>query len=467
MNRQHSEYDLAKDPPHSLEGEMCTIGSLLLDGNMLAMIPWLTPGDFWDNRHRVIFAAIRELHEDSRPVDLVTVPEWLRVSSSLEGVGGLPYLAQLAESVPAAVNIEHYAAMVKRTAAQRKLISFCNKVAKKCWEDKIGSEWEEMIAEVQKEVLEITTTTTTTTDCTIAQAVKEASQEVQDEIAGTAIRLNTEFWELDNKLLGLRAEEFYVVGARPGMGKSAFAANLARNIAKTGKPVGFISLEMGRAQIGRRVLSDVCNVEAHLLNSGHLPPGGAHILSLGEEAVKDWPFFVDDKCNSLWDVASTCRRWARVHNVRFIVVDYLQLVEVDGKASREQEVSTVTRKLKNLARELKIPIMGLSQLNRESPNRQDKRPIITDLRESGAIEQDADCVMFLHREDYYRKPSVLNPPTNIAEVIIAKRRNGQTGTVNLKWSGAFTRFSDPETGNVVESHHEPYQQQEILPEAPF
>lgn len=429
-------------PPQNLEAEQAVLGAIFLEPSSLTVASEiLIPEDFYRLAHQKIFAVMLKLSDSGKAVDLITVTEELAAADILEDVGGVSYLSELAGSVPTAANIQFYAKIVEEKSILRRLIRTATEIAQDGYQRE--DEVDELLNEAEKKIMEISSRKTTGG----FQSIKDVLIRTYDNIemlhnrAGDVTGLATGFVELDKMTAGFQRNDLIIVGARPSMGKTAFALNIAQNVAtKTGENVAIFSLEMGAEQLVMRMLCAEGNIDSQRLRTGTLTDEDWGKLTMAMGSLSNAGIYIDDTPGvRVQDIRSKCRRLKQEHGLGMVIIDYLQLILGSGKSSdnRQQEVSEISRSLKQLARELEIPVIALSQLSRGVEQRQDKRPIMSDIRESGSIEQDADIIAFLYRDDYYNKDS---ENQNIIEIIIAKQRNGPTGTVSLAFLKEYNKF---------------------------
>lgn len=432
---------ISRIPPHNIEAEQSVLGSMLLDREAVAVAAdGLKPEDFYMDAHKEIFEAMVEIFDRGEPVDLVTVVEELRQRATLDAVGGVSYITDLSMTVPSTANIKYYVGIVEEKSILRRLISACNEVIRESYEAR--EDIELIVDHAEKKIFEVTQKNTTTDFEPIKTVLLDTYAKIEElsKNKGKVIGIPTGFVDLDQKTSGLQPSDFILVAARPSMGKTSFVLNVAQYAAlHANVPTAIFSLEMSKEQLVQRMLSSESNVELQKIRTGELTEEEWIKLVEAAGPLSQAPIFIDDTPGiSVMEMRSKARRLKMEKGLGLIVIDYLQLMSGRGKSeNRQQEISEISRSLKALARELSVPVITLSQLSRAPEARTDHRPMLSDLRESGAIEQDADVVMFLYRDEYY------NPDTekkNIAEVIIAKQRNGPTGTVELVWLGQFTKF---------------------------
>lgn len=432
---------MGRIPPQSIEAEQSVLGAMLLDKEAIASATEiLTLEDFYKEVNGAIFDAIVKIYQRGEPVDLITLPEQLKNTNILEQVGGVSFISDLANSVPSSSSVRHYAKIVESKSLMRKLIKASSNILDKSYEG--VEEVSELIEMAEKKIFDISQGRSTEGFVPISQVLLEAFDSIEkrfqnkEQITGTP----TGFSDLDNKTSGFQKADLILVAARPSMGKTAFALNIAQNSAiKSKVPVAIFSLEMSREQLINRMLCSEAHIDSQKLRTGDLQESDWDKLAKAMAVLSEAPIFIDDTPGiSVMEMRAKCRRLMLEHGLGMIMIDYLQLMSGNGKnESRQQEISEISRSLKGLAREMNCPLIALSQLSRAPEARSDHRPILSDLRESGAIEQDADVVMFLYRDEYY------NPETeekNIGELSIAKQRNGPTGLIKLVWLGQYTKF---------------------------
>lgn len=429
-------------PPQNIEAEQAVLGAIFLEPSSLTLASEiLIPEDFYRAAHQKIFNVMLKLTDEGKAVDLITVTEELAAAKLLEDTGGVSYLSELAGSVPTAANMEYYARIVEEKSLLRRLIRTATTIAQDGYtrEDEV----ETVLSEAEKGILEVAQRK----NVGAFHNIKDVLVRTYDNIelmhtrVGDITGIATGFSELDRMTAGFQRNDLIIVGARPSVGKTAFALNIAQNVAtKTGENVAIFSLEMGAEQLVMRMLCAEGNIDAQRLRTGSLTDEDWGKLTMAMGSLSNAGIFIDDtpgiKVN---EIRSKCRRLKQEHGLGMILIDYLQLIQGSGRSgeNRQQEVSEISRSLKALARELELPVIALSQLSRGVEQRQDKRPMMSDIRESGSIEQDADIVAFLYRDDYYDKES---ENKNIIEIIIAKQRNGPTGTVQLAFVKEYNKF---------------------------
>ena len=421
-------------PPHNLEAEQSVLGSMLIDREaVVAVSNLLRAEDFYAEKHAILFDVMITLFMRGEPIDLITVQDELRKRGHLDDVGGLVYLTTLINTVPTTANVSQYALIVEQKATLRRLQTVARKVVEDCY----GSEdVESTLVEAEKSIFAVTQRRNAKGYIPLRDALVTAYEHLEFlyNAKGRTTGVPTGFRDLDQMTSGLQPSDMIIVAARPSVGKTAFTLNVARNAAVIGKAkVAFFSLEMSAEQLALRLLAAEAGVDGHRLRTGQLQDQDWQRLGSGLATLSEAPIFIDDTPNCpLPEVRAKCRRIAQEHGLDMVIIDYLQLMSLPAKPgqqpNRQQEISEISRSLKHLARELKVPVIALSQLSRAVEQRQDKRPMLSDLRESGSIEQDADMVAFLYRDDYYDPESERK---NIVEIIVAKHRNGPVGSVDV------------------------------------
>jgi replicative DNA helicase len=451
-----AQLDQIKLPPHSVEAEQSVLGGLLLEASALDKITDLmTADDFYRQEHRLIFRQIVRLSELAKPVDVITVAEALEIAGELDKVGGLPYLGGLAQNVPSAANIRRYGEIVRERSIMRKLAEVGTDIASSAY-NPTGRDAAQLLDEAESKVFEIAEAGSKGKQGFIAmppllsQVVERIetlyARDNPSDITGTA----TGFTDLDRMTSGLQPGDLIIIAGRPSMGKTALAINIAENVAMDTKlPVAIFSMEMGATQLAMRMLGSVGKLNQHDLRTGRLQDDDWGRLTHALGRLNDAPIHIDESAAlSSLDLRARSRRLHRQNNgLGLIVIDYLQLMSSNaGKASenRATEISEISRSLKALAKELHVPVIALSQLNRSLEQRPNKRPVMSDLRESGAIEQDADLILFIYRDEVYNSDS---PDKGKAEIIIGKQRNGPIGKVELAFRGEYTRFDNLASGS--------------------
>lgn len=438
-------------PPQNIEAEQSVLGAMLIEKEAIPKVmEILRDTDFYREAHRVIFNAMLELYNKNEAVDMITVTEILKRDNKLEDVGGIAYVTSLANAVPTAANVTYHASIIEEKSILRQLVSVSTQIASMGYE--ANDDVKNIIDSAESKILEISNRKKTADFTPINEIVLDSFKSIEALMGNKSglTGLPTGFEDLDNLTSGLHGSDFIILAARPSMGKTAFALNVVQNVAiraakKVGgapKTVAFFSLEMSKEQLVQRMLCAEANIDSQRLRIGELRDEDWAMLINTADTLSSANIYIDDTAGiTAMDMRSRARRLKAEHGLDLIVVDYLQLMQGSGKKNnsgdRQQEVSEISRSLKALARELDVPLIALSQLSRSVEARQVKRPMLSDLRESGSLEQDADIVAFLYREDYY------NPETenkNITELIIAKHRNGPVDTVNLFFHKQYTKF---------------------------
>lgn len=435
--------DIGKVPPHDIEAEQAVIGSMLTDKDAVSnSIEILKEEDFYREDNRIIYSAMLNLYNRAEPIDLITVKSELESMGKFDQVGGFEYLAELPEKVPTTANATKYIKIVEEKSVLRNLIKTANEIIELGYDP--TEEVEDIMEGAEKKIFNLMQDKNQKGYTPIKDVLVESFTQLEElynrkqHITGVP----TGFADLDYRTAGLHGSELILIAARPAMGKSAFALNIATNAALRGNtPVAIFSLEMSKEQMVNRILCSESEVDSMKVKNADL--NSDEWLKLGEASGKlsEMPLYIDDTPGlSSAELRAKCRKAKLEKNIGLVIIDYLQLMESKNKSSsRQQEISEISRSLKILAKELSVPVIALSQLSRATESRTDHRPMLSDLRESGAIEQDADIVMFLHREDYYNADT---DKKNVAEVIIAKNRSGSTGTVELAWLGQYTKFAN-------------------------
>ena len=436
--------ELGKIPPNDIEAEQAVIGSMLTDKEAVAAaIEVLKPEDFYRDDNRIIYEAILSLYSRSEPIDIITLKSELSSMGKFEAVGGLEYIAELPDKVPTTANVEQYIKIVEEKSVLRNLIKTANEIITLGYDQ--TQEVDGIIDNAEKKIFEVMQRKNQKGYTPIKDILVETFTELE-QLYNQKQRVTgvpTGFTDLDFRTAGLHNSDLILVAARPAMGKSAFALNIATNAAvKAHIPVVIFSLEMSKEQMTSRILCSEAMVDSNKVRTGKIDDEEWAKLAAASGELSEANIYIDDTPGiSIMEIRAKCRKMKLEKNIGLVVIDYLQLVQGSGKrgSSREQEIAEISRSLKILAKEINVPVIALSQLSRAPEQRPDHRPMLSDLRESGAIEQDADIVMFLYRDDYYNENS---EKKNIAEVILAKHRSGSTGTVELLWLGNYTKFAN-------------------------
>ncbi|MDD3413712.1 MAG: replicative DNA helicase [Lachnospiraceae bacterium] len=432
-------------PPHSIEAEQSVIGSMLMDKEAIVVAcDHITADDFYGRQYGILFEAMVELYNEGRPVDLVTLQDRLKEKGAPAEVCSLEFIRDLVAAVPTSANIKHYATIVEEKALLRKLIKINEEIANSCY---IGKEnTESILADTEKKIFDLIQRQGSEEFVPISQIVMNSLDSIQQasKNKGSVTGIPTGFVDLDYMTAGMQPSDLILIAARPSMGKTAFVLNIAEYAAfRKDYTTAIFSLEMSKEQLVNRLLAMESKVNSQALRTGNMSDSDWDKIVESAGVVGRSKLIIDDTPGiSISQLRSKCRKYKLEHGLDMIIIDYLQLMSGSGKSdSRQQEISDISRSLKSIARELKVPVIALSQLSRAVEQRPDHRPMLSDLRESGAIEQDADVVMFIYRDDYYNKDT---EKKGIAEIIISKQRNGSIGTVDLVWLSDYTKFANME-----------------------
>lgn len=429
--------------PHSIEAEQSVIGAMLMDADAITVASeQITGEDFYGRQYGILFDAMVELHNEGKPVDLVTLRNRLQEKNVPPEIYSLEYIRDIMTAVPTSANVKYYANIVWEKSILRRLVHVNEDIANSCYSQK--ESFETLLEETEKKVFEIVQKRNTGDFVPIRQVVMNAMNMIEkaSKSGGAVTGVATGFIDLDYKTAGMQPSDLILIAARPSMGKTAFALNIAQHVAfRDNKSVAIFSLEMSKEQLVYRLLSLESNVNSQTIRSGKMKDEEWERVIESADVIGKSKLIIDDTPGiSIGELRSKCRKFKLDFDLQMIIIDYLQLMSGSGRTdSRQQEVSDISRSLKALARELHIPVIALSQLSRAVEQRPDHRPMLSDLRESGAIEQDADVVMFIYRDDYYNKDTETK---NVAEIILAKQRNGAIGTVNLAWLPDYTKFAN-------------------------
>jgi replicative DNA helicase len=430
--------------PHSIEAEQSVIGAMIMDREAITIGSEIICGDdFYGKQYGIIFDTMVELNDEGRPVDLVTLQDRLREKDVPPEVSSLEFIRDLITAVPTSANIKYYANIVAEKATLRKLIRLNEEIANTCYTGK--ENLEVILEDTEKRVFELVQKRNTGEFVPIRQIVMNAMDKIEkaSKSSGNVTGIATGFIDLDYRTAGMQPSDLILVAARPSMGKTAFVLNIAQHVAfKLDQTTAIFSLEMSKEQLVNRLFSLESRVDSQHLRTGNLSDAEWEKLIESAGVIGKSNLIIDDTPGiSISELRSKCRKYKLEHDLKLIIIDYLQLMSGSGRGSdsRQQEISDISRSLKALARELSVPVVALSQLSRAVESRNDKRPMLSDLRESGAIEQDADVCMFIYRDDYYNKDT---EKKGIAEIIIAKQRNGPIGTVELVWLPDYTKFAN-------------------------
>ena len=429
--------------PHSIEAEQSVIGSMIIDREAIVVASEIVTGDdFYNKQYGVVFETMVELNENGRPVDMVTLQDKLKEKDVPSEVSSLEFVRDIITAVPTSANIRHYANIVAEKSILRKMIRLNEEIENLCYSGKESMEF--ILEDAEKRIFDLVQKRNSGEFVPIRQVVMNALKKIEaaSKSTGRVTGVATGFYDLDFKTSGMQPADLVLIAARPSMGKTAFVLNIAQHVAfRLNETVAIFSLEMSKEQLVNRMFSLESNVDAQNLRNGTLSDAEWEKLIESAGVIGKSNLIIDDTAGiSISELRSKCRKFKLEHNLKMIIIDYLQLMSGSGRSeSRQQEISEISRSLKSLARELNVPVLALSQLSRAVEQRPDKRPMMSDLRESGAIEQDADVIMFIYRDDYYNKDS---EKKGISEIIIGKQRNGPIGTVELVWLPEYTKFAN-------------------------
>lgn len=434
--------------PHSVEAEQSVIGSMIMDKDAITTATEiLDSDDFYRTQYGVLFQAMADLYQEDKPVDVVTLTNKLKEKELPEELAGIEVIAELVKAVPTSANVKYYANIVKEKAVLRRLIKITEGITNTCYQAK--EPVEDILQSTEKQVFDIVQNKGAGDFVSIRDIVLNSIESIEaaSKSKGTVTGIATGFYDLDYKTAGLQPSDLILVAARPSMGKTAFVLNIAEYAAlKSNVTTAIFSLEMSKEQLVKRILSMNSKVDSQAIRTGELEDEDWAKLVESARLIGNSNLIIDDTASiSISELRSKCRKFKLEHNLGLVIIDYLQLMTGSKKnESRQQEISEISRSLKALAREINAPVIALSQLSRAVEQRPDKRPMLSDLRESGAIEQDADVVMFIYRDDYYNHDS---EEAGISEIIIGKQRNGPIGTVKLAWLSQYTKFANLERSN--------------------
>lgn len=427
--------------PQNLDAERSVLGALLLHADVLADVDFLRPEDFYLPKHQLIYQSILGVYGTRNVTDPISVEEELSRRGELQDVGGRGQLLDLLESVASAAGVGYHAEIVREKSVQRRLLETCLDVARRCYENQ--DEAKDLLDTAERQIFEIARMDKSSEARSIADVLQQTFEKLDKlrERDGRLTGVGTDYYDFDDMTGGLQQGELIIVAARPSMGKTSFALNLTERVASKGHGVAFFSLEMSAQQVIQNMLCCRAQIDGQAMRKGRITDAQYRRLQEEAQRLYEAPIFVDDSAGlTITQLRAKCRRMKQKHNIEMVMVDYLQLMTAGGRVeNRQQEISTISRGLKGIARELSLPVIALSQLNRDVENRDDHRPRMSDLRESGAIEQDADVIILLHREEYF-KPTEAN--AGLAQIIIAKQRNGPTGDVTLRFFREFMRFEN-------------------------
>ena len=431
--------------PHSLEAEQSVIGSMIMDKDAIVMASEvIDSSDFYDQQKGILFDTMLELYNEGKPVDLVTLQDRLKEKDVPAQLSSLEFIRNIVSSVPTSANVKYYAQIVREKAVLRRLIKVAEEIAKDCYLDK--EKLDSILEKTEKHVFDIAQNRGSKEFTDIKEIVLRSinSIEAASKNKGSVTGIATGFYDMDYKTAGLQPSDLILIAARPSMGKTAFALNIAEYVAlRSNITTAIFSLEMSQDQLAKRLISMNSRVDSQNIRTGNLSADEWASLMESARVIGNSNLVIDDtSAITVGELRSKCRKLKLEKNLGLVIIDYLQLMSGSKKSeSRQQEISEISRSLKSLAREINVPIVALSQLSRAVEQRPDKRPMLSDLRESGAIEQDADVVMFIYRDEYYNMDT---QEPGVSEVIIGKQRNGPTGTVKLAWQSQFTKFANLE-----------------------
>ncbi|BBF44507.1 replicative DNA helicase [SA14-24] [Lachnospiraceae bacterium KM106-2] len=432
--------------PHSTEAEQSVIGSMIMDKDAITTASEVVCAeDFYMNQYGILFDAMIELYNESKPVDLVTLKNKLSEKDVPEEICSIEFIRELVAAVPTSANVKYYANIVKEKSVLRKLIKITESISNDCYMDK--EKLEDILGDAEKQIFDVVQKRGSSDFVSIKDIVLSSLDSIESAARskGSVTGVSTGFYDLDYKTAGLQPSDLIIVAARPSMGKTAFVLNVAEHVAvKSHVTTAIFSLEMSKDQLVKRIISMNSKVDSQAIRSGELQDEDWLKIVESAKEIGNSNLIIDDTPGiSIQELRSKCRKYKLEHNLGLVIIDYLQLMTLGGKRSesKQQEVSEISRTLKAVAREINAPVIALSQLSRAVEQRPDKRPMMSDLRESGAIEQDADVVMFIYRDDYYNKDS---EEAGVSEIIIGKQRNGPTGTVKLAWLSQYTKFANLE-----------------------
>lgn len=433
--------------PHNNDAEKSVIGAMLMDRDVISDVAdLLSKEDFYNAQYGILFENMVELYNEGRPVDLVTLSDRLKMKDVPEDICSPSFIGEIMSEVVTSANAKNHAQIVQDKAVLRRLITLSEGITNDCFSD--SDKVENILEDAEGKIFRLVQNRNGSSDFTpVSQIVVNVIGEIEEAARnkGKVTGLSTGFTDLDNMLTGLHGGELLLVAARPAMGKTAFVLNIAHDLAVVHKkPCAIFSLEMSKEQLISRMIAIDAMVDSKSMKLGNMPDEDWDKVIESVDDIARAPLFIDDNSAiTVSELRSKCRKLKQTQNIELIIIDYLQLMSSNRPVeSRQQFISDVSRALKNIARELNVPVIALSQLSRAVDGRTDHKPVLSDLRESGAIEQDADVVMFIYRDEYYNPETTTKPQT--AEIIIAKQRNGETGSIDLRWIGKYTKFADPE-----------------------
>lgn len=436
---------IKKIPPHSIEAEQSVVGSMIMDKDAITTASEIISSeDFYQHQYGLLFDAMVELFNEGKPVDLITLQEKMKEKELPSELSSIDFIRDLMSAVPTSANVKYYANIVKEKATLRRLIKVTEGITNECYLNR--EKLEVILEETEKQVFDVVQNKSSGDFVSIKDIVIKSLESIEAAAKnkGSVTGIATGFYDLDYKTAGLQPSDLILVAARPSMGKTAFVLNIAEYVAvKSHITTAIFSLEMSKDQLVKRIISMNSKVDSQAIRSGELQDDDWVKLVESARSIGNSNLIIDDTPGiSIGELRSKCRKFKLEHNLGLVIIDYLQLMSGGKKSeSRQQEISEISRSLKALAREINAPVIALSQLSRAVEQRPDKRPMLSDLRESGAIEQDADVVMFIYRDDYYNRDS---EDAGVSEIIIGKQRNGPTGTVKLAWLSQYTKFANLE-----------------------
>ena len=453
---KETDLQLVKLPPQNLEAEQSVLGAILIDNNALPRcLEILDPEDFYKGSHRKIFFAMTDLFDKNEPIDLITLTDQLKKNDELEAVGGIAYLSLMVNMVPTAANVRYHSHIVREKALLRGLVQSANEIASKVYEENLDAE--DLVDYAERSIFKISDKRVKASFVTLKEVIRDSFEMIERlyDKKETVTGVSSGFRDLDDLTTGFQKGDLIIVGGRPSMGKTAFALNIAQHVGlELREPVAIFSLEMAREQLAIRMLCAEAMVNSNSIRKGFIKKEDWHKLTSAASNLTGAPIFIDDTSGiTVLELRAKARRLKIEHGLSLVIVDYLQLMRGKGSFERrEQEISDISRSLKGLAKELSVPVIAVSQLNRSVEQRRPPTPILADLRESGAIEQDADVIIFLYREEIYNKEA----KKGHSEVIIAKQRNGPTGTVNLAFMSTCTRFLNMADRDIADTGEEAF-----------
>ncbi len=456
---KETDIHLDKLPPQNLEAEQSILGAILIDNDALPrVLEIIDPGDFYKLSHRKLFSAMTDLFDKNEPIDLITLPDYLKMKNEMEAVGGLSYLSSLVAMTPTAANVKYHSHIVREKALLRGLLRSANDIAGKIYEENLDAE--DLVDYAEKSIFDISDKRIKVSFVSLKEVIKDSFEMIEHlyDKKETITGVPSGFKDLDEYTTGFQKGDLIVIGGRPSMGKTAFALNVAQHVGlEMREPVAIFSLEMAKEQLAFRLLCAEAMVNSNSIRKGFIKKEDWHRLTSAASKLTDAPMFIDDSSAvTALELRAKARRLKMEHGLSLIIVDYLQLMKGKGSFERrEQEISDISRSLKGLAKELSVPVIAVSQLNRSVEMRKPPRPMLADLRESGAIEQDADVILFLYRDEIYNKDNPANK--GLAEVDIAKQRNGPAGvTVKLSFISKCTRFMNQTDREYVDFDEEAF-----------